>query len=233
MLSWLRQRGHNVTVFEKNDTVGGNILIASRVDPGAIELLRPINTLEELCRKIGVLIKTGVECDPSMVRTEKPDVVVIASGPVAKDVPRGVLMPRDIMMETVEPGRRIAIIGAGGIGLGFAVYLLRKGDYEITVFDEAQKPGRDVNPFYFWQYMALMKKKKVSFMMGTSINSIEGSNVRFTGPSGEGSSEFDTIVMSILHPEDGIWKAIRGVSGRGSIFHWRCKETPAPPQCDP
>ncbi len=201
-----RQRGHNVTVFEKSDAVGGNILIASRVDPGAVELLGPVNTLEELCRKTGVLIKTGVECDPSMLRTDKPDVVVVASGAVAKDVPPGILMPRDIMMETVEPGRRIAIIGAGGIGLGVAVYLLRKGDYEITVIDEAQKPGRDVNPFYLWQYMALMKKKKVSFMMRTSVNLIEGSTVRFTGASGEGSSEFDTVVMSILHPEDGIWK---------------------------
>jgi 2,4-dienoyl-CoA reductase (NADPH2) len=205
-----RHRGHNVTVFEKNETVGGNILIASRVDPGAIELLRTVHTLEELCRKAGVTVKTGVNCDPSMVRNDKPDVVVIASGPAVKEVPQGVLLPRDIMMETVEPGSKIAIIGAGGVGLGVAVYLLRKGDYEITVFDEAQKPGRDVNPFYFWQYMALMKKKKVNFMMRTSITSVGGNSVTFAGPSGEGSSEFDTVVMALMYPEDGIWKESAG-----------------------
>ena len=108
------QRGHEVTLFEKNGMVGGNILIASRVDPGAIELLRPIKTLEELCRKTGVTIKTGIKCDPSMVRLDNPDVVVIASGPVTKEVPQGVLLPRDIMTESMQPGRRIAIIGGGG-----------------------------------------------------------------------------------------------------------------------
>ncbi|MDD4197011.1 MAG: FAD-dependent oxidoreductase [Syntrophorhabdaceae bacterium] len=201
-----RQRGHNVTLFEKNDTVGGNILIASRVDPGAVELLRPIRTLEEMCRKAGVVVKTGVECDPSMIRKDGPDVVVVASGPAARQVPEGVLLPRDVMMENVHPGRRIAIIGACGVGLGVAVYLLGKGDYEISVVDEAQKPGRDVNPFYFWQYMALMKKKKVNFMMRTAIDSIGDRSIRFTGPSGQGSLEVDSVIMSIFYPEDGIWK---------------------------
>jgi 2,4-dienoyl-CoA reductase (NADPH2) len=201
-----RQRGHNVTVFEKNDTVGGNILIASRVDPGAVELLRPVHTLEELCRKTGVLLKTAVACDPSMVRADNPDVVVVASGPAIKRVPPGVALPRDIMLEIIEAGHKVAIVGAGGAGLGVAVYLLRKGDHEITVFDEAPKPGRDVNPFYFWQYMALMRKKKVNFMMRTSIHDVGVGSVTFAGPSGEGSQEFDTVIMAIMHPEDGIWR---------------------------
>lgn len=200
-----QERGHTVTVFEKGDAVGGNILLASRVDPGAVELLRPVNALEELCRKAGVRIKTGVQCDPSMIKKGNPDVVVIASGPVMKKAPAGVASPRDIMMDIVQPGRRVAIIGAGGVGLGIAVYLLRKGDFEVTMLDEAQKPGRDVNPFYFWQYMALMKRKKVNFMMRTSVSSIDSGAVRFISPSGEASSEFDTVIMSVLYPEGGIW----------------------------
>ncbi len=213
-----QQRGHNVTVFEKNETVGGNILIASRVDPGAVELLRPVNTLEELCRKTGVVLKTGVACDPSMVRKDNPDVVVVASGPAVREVPPGVLLPREIMMETIEAGRKVAVIGAGGVGLGVAVYLLRKSDHEITVFDEAPKPGRDVNPFYFWQYMALMKKKKVSFMMRTSVSAISARSVGFSGPSGDGNAEFDTVIMAIMYPEDGAWKQYAGSLAKEVYF---------------
>ena len=213
-----RQKGHDVTIYEKNDMVGGNILIASRVDPGAIELLRPIHTLEELCRKEGVAIRTQVECDPSLVRMDQPDVVVVASGPMAKDVPPGVLSPRDIMTGTVAPGRKVAILGAGGVGLGVAVYLLRAGDHEITVFDHAPKPGRDVNPFYFWQYMALMKKKKVNFMMLTSVDAIDGQSIKFSGAKGEGSLEFDTVVMAVLYPEDGIWKQSAGSLAKEVYF---------------
>ena len=78
------------------------------------------------------------------------------------------------------------------------------------MIDEARKPGRDVNPFYFWQYMALMKKKKVNFMMRTAVNSIADGNIAFTAPSGEGNLEVDSIVMSIFHPENGIWKRSMG-----------------------
>ncbi len=200
------QKGHDVTVFEKDTVVGGNILVASRVDPGAVELMRSVDTLEELCRKAGVAIKTGIECDTQMIRDGNPDVVVIASGPVMKGLSGGILCPRDVMVRNARVGHRVAIVGAGGVGLGVAVYLLRNGEHEITVIDEAQKPGRDVNPFYFWQYMALMKKKKVNFVMCTVVNSMTDGKITFTGPSGTGSLNADSVITSVFYPEDGVWK---------------------------
>jgi hypothetical protein len=51
-----------------------------------------------------------------------------------------------------------------------------------------------------------MKKKKVNFMMLTSVDSIEGPNIQFSGVKGEGTLEFDSVIMAVLYPEDGIWR---------------------------
>lgn len=211
------QKGHEVTIFEKKDRLGGNILIASRVDAGAAELMRPIATLEQLCRKAGVGIRLGATCDPATVGAEAPDVLVVACGPSIKGVSKGILTPHDVMAAGEKVRRRVVIMGAGGVGLGVAVYLLRSGEYEITVIDEAGKPGRDVNPFYFWQYMALMRKRKVNFMMRTVINSVEDGRVRVTGPSGEGVVETDSVITSLMAPEEDIWKNTAG-SLAGEVY---------------
>jgi len=110
-----------------------------------------------------------------------------------------------VMVKDGKIGQRVAIIGGSGVGLGIAVYLLRHGEHEITIIDEAGKPGRDVNPFYFWQYMALMKKKKVNFMKRTRVTAIEGGLVSVLGPSGEGAVEADSIIMSVFYPEEEVW----------------------------
>jgi pyruvate/2-oxoglutarate dehydrogenase complex dihydrolipoamide dehydrogenase (E3) component len=62
-----------------------------------------------------------------MVGREAPDVLVVASGPSIKGASKGVLTPQDVMAAGEKVGRRVVIMGAGGVGLGVAVYLLRSG----------------------------------------------------------------------------------------------------------
>ncbi len=73
-------RGHAVTVWEKNEQPGGAVLLASRVDEGAKELLRPIRYLERACVKAGVELKLGIEATPESVLMQEADTVVIAGG---------------------------------------------------------------------------------------------------------------------------------------------------------
>ena len=48
--------------MKRLNPLGGAVNLASRVDEGAIELLRPIKMLEKECRKYGVAIMTGTMC---------------------------------------------------------------------------------------------------------------------------------------------------------------------------
>ncbi|HEY3277890.1 MAG TPA: FAD-dependent oxidoreductase [Syntrophorhabdaceae bacterium] len=200
------ERGHKVTVFEKNGLLGGAVLLAAKVDEGAAELLRPVRMLEGQCRRHGVDFRLGIECTPQMIAGEGADVVVMAHG--AAPAPLGsamqVLSPEQVMLQGVEPPGRLAIIGGKGVGLGVAVFLLRNGNFEITILEEGSRLGRDVNPFYLWQYVRFMKEKKVRLLTGTRILDITGEGIRITGPSGETTIACEGIVNARQEP-GAVW----------------------------
>jgi len=210
------KRGHRVTLFEKGNELGGAVLLAAKVDEGAQELLRPVNMLEGECRRNGVDIRLASECTPEILAKEGADVVVFANGAgVAKPTflaGRAVLTPEEIMAKGVKPSRRSVIIGGNGVGLGVAVYLLRTGEYELTVVEEGARLGRDVNPFYLWQYVRLLKEKKVTLIAGARILGIEGQRLLVSGPSGQRTIEFDGIISAVQEPS----KAWQPVPGRES-----------------
>lgn len=210
-------RGHSVILVEKADQPGGNIVLASKVDIGAIELLRPVKALETLCRKTGVELRLGSEYTPAMLKEENADILVIATGAKIMVPSQHVLTPHDIIGKGKEPGKRVIIIGGGGIGLGTAVFLLNHGDYRITIIEESKKIGKDVNPFYLWQYMALMKKNRVLFHTQTKVTHIDSNLVHILGPHDEKSIETDSIIMTVFGSER-IWRQETDDFAKGLYF---------------
>jgi 2,4-dienoyl-CoA reductase (NADPH2) len=205
------QRGHEVTLFEKEYHLGGNILLASKVDDGAIELLRPIKTLKVLCDKAGVVFRLGVECTLEVLKETNADAVVIATGPTIKNLSRGMLTPQDIIGEEKKPGQHVVIVGGGGVGLAVAVFLLHHDDYRITIVEQSGKIGKDVNPFYLWQYLGLMKKKKVVFHNQIKACSIEDNLVHISTLLGEQTIETDSVVMALFEPEKTWRESFQGM----------------------
>jgi len=96
-----------VTLYEKNEKTGGAILLASRVDEGAAELMRPIQYLEGACRKAGFELITGFDVTPAHVADWDADIVVIATGANASPLPVGhglpVYTPEDIVGKGIKP----------------------------------------------------------------------------------------------------------------------------------
>jgi len=195
-------KGHNVVVFEKSDHLGGNILLASKVDNGAMELMRPIKTLEKLSQKTGVQFRYGVEFTEVLLKNEKPDVLVIATGAKVREAQNNIFTPDDIIRKEKKIGKHVVIVGGRGVGLGIAVFLLRQGDYQIAITEEDSKLGRDVNPFYLWQYVKLLKERNVVFFTNTKVSGIQDGHVFISGPSGEKTLEADSIVMAVFEPAD-------------------------------
>jgi len=202
------KRGHEVVIFEKDDVPGGNIRLASMVDEGAVELLRPIRTLEAECRRLGIRIRLGEECTPDIIQKGSFDVAVIATGAKVRQYPvigkGSFLTPSDIMAKGHKPGEKVVIIGGSGVGLGVAIFLLRQGDYRITIIEESSKLGRDVNPFYLWQYVRLMKAKKTIFLMKTGVEQI-GKGILYLNGAGVQDIEADSVIVAAMD-EEKKWK---------------------------
>ena len=205
-------KGHKVTVVEKTNQAGGNILLASKVDDGAIELLRPVKTLETLCRKNGVELRLGTEYTPAMLKEENADVLVFATGAKIEVPFKHILTPYNVIGEDKKPGQRVVIIGGNGIGLGTAVFLLHHGSYQITIIEESKKIGRDVNPFYLWQYIGLMKKNKVLFLTQTKVTDIKDGLIHVSGSTGEKTIEADSIIMALFEPEKSWQQETQGIA---------------------
>jgi 2,4-dienoyl-CoA reductase (NADPH2) len=214
-------RGHKVTLWEKSEQPGGAILLASRVDEGAKELLRPIRYLEHACRMAGVELQTNVDATLDALSGQEADAIVIATGasgsipPSISGLP--VLSPEDIIGKGARPTGKVLILGGEGVGLGVAVFLASQGSYDLTIIEEGAKLGRDVNPFYLWGYMRILKEKKATLLRSSRLLAVHGRQARIASARGEQVIEVDAIVAT-QRQSAGSWARAFVGSGREVYF---------------
>ncbi|KNC53477.1 2,4-dienoyl-CoA reductase [Thecamonas trahens ATCC 50062] len=146
------QRGHDVSLFDGADALGGQFNLAKRV-PGKEEFVETIRYYSTMARKHGVRIHLGTRIGGvDDLNAHLPegasrfDDVIVATGikPRVPDIPGLKESPKaaiytDVVSGRVEPGTRVAIIGAGGIGFDTAEYLVH---YDHVV-PQGQEPDPD------------------------------------------------------------------------------------------
>ena len=122
------RRGHKVTLFEATDRIGGQINLACAV-PGKAEFDEMLRYYSGRISDGGVELRLNASPGTDDLRKEAFEAVVVASGvhPRTPDVV-GIDHPMvvsyaDLLAGTRQAGRRVAIIGAGGIGFDVAEYL--------------------------------------------------------------------------------------------------------------
>jgi len=198
------RKGHEVTLWEKEASLGGAALLAARIDEGDDELLRPVKYLEGECLKAGVAIEIERECTEATLAAAGLDAVAIACGAGFAQFPSvSSLNPFEIIAKGKKPGRAALIIGGDGVGLATAVYLLRQGDYNLTIVERSGRLGRDVSPFYLWRYLKLFRERGVALLTKAEATPGPGSTVYISTPKGESVIEVDDIIVAIRQtPED-------------------------------
>ncbi len=114
------QRGHKVTLFDASDKIGGQFNMAKRV-PGKEEFYNTLRYFDRLLETTGVKVKLNTKATPSKLKGF--DEVLIATGVTPRkpaieglDHPK-VLMYTDVLREDAPVGKKVAVVGAGGIGL--------------------------------------------------------------------------------------------------------------------
>jgi len=137
----LAERGHDVDLYEAAAEVGGQLNMA-KVIPGKEEfheMLRYFVRQIEL-KHVRVHLNTRVGADDLIAAAY--DGVIIATGVVPRDPniegqdhPK-VLSYIDVLSKGVPVGKRVAIVGAGGIGFDVAEFLLHDGESSTLHLDE-------------------------------------------------------------------------------------------------
>ncbi|WP_323639912.1 NADPH-dependent 2,4-dienoyl-CoA reductase [Pectobacterium polonicum] len=120
-------RGHQVTLFEASSYIGGQFNIAKQI-PGKAEFYETLRYYRRQLELLGVTLRLSTQATATDLLGF--DDVILASGIVPRtpaitgiDHP-SVLSYLDVLRDKKPVGKRVAIIGAGGIGFDTAHYLL-------------------------------------------------------------------------------------------------------------
>ncbi len=124
------ERGHDVTLFEAADQIGGQFLLARHI-PGKEEFNETLRYYRNRADAFGVTVKLNTRADVAMLAGF--DEVVMATGvkPRVPDIAGvdhpSVMTYEELLSGAREPGRRVAVVGAGGVGVDVAVHLVERG----------------------------------------------------------------------------------------------------------
>ena len=133
------QRGHNVTLFDMADNIGGQLNMAKQV-PGKEEFFGLVEYYARMLDVYGVDVRLGQRVEANSLSGF--DEVVVATGVTPRD-PQikgqdgpNVVSYIDVLRYKVQVGKRVAIIGAGGIGFDVAEYLVQIGESPTVNLEE-------------------------------------------------------------------------------------------------
>jgi 2,4-dienoyl-CoA reductase (NADPH2) len=208
------EKGHKVTVTEKSNRVGGQAATASHGPHGDEEFMRLVNYLKNYCDKGKVTFELGKEVTAEDIKNSDADYIIAATGAVPKsDLPGAdrAVSCLEVMDDKVKPGKRVVILGSGGVAISTALFLIEKGGYEISLVHAGKKPGADVNPSYIWRYMKKLKEGSVNQVPFAKPKEITGKGVLVETAEGEKLLEADTVILADMQAVNDLSKAKEGI----------------------
>ncbi len=135
------ERGHDVTLFEASDAIGGQFRMAAEV-PGKEDFRETIRYFERRIARTGVQLKLGTRVERGALDAGF-DAIVVATGVVPRrpnfegiDHPK-VLSYVEVLRDKKPVGKKVALIGAGGIGVDVAEFLLDDAGQTIEHYQRA------------------------------------------------------------------------------------------------
>ncbi|OYU14062.1 MAG: NADPH-dependent 2,4-dienoyl-CoA reductase [Alphaproteobacteria bacterium PA4] len=135
-------RGHHVTLFDAASEIGGQFNLAKRI-PGKEEFYETLRYYGRMIEKLGIDLRLGTRANVASLQAGGFDRVIVATG-IAPRVPdvAGIDHPKavsyvDVITGKAAVGKRVAIMGAGGIGFDVAELITHAGTsaaMDINVF---------------------------------------------------------------------------------------------------
>jgi len=209
-------RGHKVTLYERSDKLGGKMRIAS-VPPRKEVLLEIIDYLERQLNKLPVTLKMKEQFSARMTEEINPDAIIIATGaqsyfPDIKGIKEsGILTVEEVLLEKVDVGNKVVIVGGGGIGAEVADYLSEKGK-QVTIIEMKEGIALDLPDQLQYHLNLRLSQKNVKILASTKVVGFQPGSITVEDTWGIRSLEgFDSIVIALggAISDDEITKELR------------------------
>ena len=210
------QRGHKVTLFEKDAKLGGQLNIAA-LPPFKGDIFPWKNYLVNQVKKAGVAVKLNTDVTAEIVIKGNPDAIVIATGgtPAMPDIPgidkSNVVTAQDVLSGKTKAGQNVVIIGGGMVGCETGRYLAEQGK-KVTIIEVLGRMASDMFPMVRRRLMDGLRSKKVTLLASATCEEIREGSVLVT--TAEGKKETipaDTVIIAVGYKaNERLYKALEG-----------------------
>ncbi len=211
------QRGHEVTLYEKKESLGGLLRLAciAPFKEGINEFCR---YLIHSLRKTNTKVITGKAFSSEEILSQNPDVVIIAIGSKSY-IPNitGIEQPfvYDVRAvyekSSIDFGKDIVILGGGDIGCETADHLSSQSK-NVTIVEMCDEPLRRMKEIPKEELLKRLKEKGVTILTNTRVIGIEKGKVIIESKDGAKKElKADSVIFAVGSiPENALFDSLRG-----------------------
>ncbi len=215
-------RGHEVTLYEAQVRLGGRFLLAA-IPPKKQVLKEFIDYLANQLGKLSLKIVLGKSFDPAQFENERPDAVIIATGakpffPKIDGIQESdAISVEEALSDPIRLGKKILVIGGGGIGAEVADYLSENGK-EVTLIEMREGIALDLVGHLQHFLNLRLRGKGVQILTSTKAIRFEKKALWVEDSQGTKKLEgFNNIVMALGSiPNDEL---VGSIKDKVSEFH--------------
>jgi pyruvate/2-oxoglutarate dehydrogenase complex dihydrolipoamide dehydrogenase (E3) component len=194
------KRGHDVTLVEKSDRLGGVLLCEENV-PFKIHLHEYIENQIRRVGEAGIKVLLNTALTPEQAEEMKPDVIIAAIGsdPVKPPIPGidgdNVIFAQYAYTHPEELDGRTVILGGGLVGLELGIYLKNMGK-DVCVIEMADKLNCGDNSVHEMGVLAEIKRNGLETHTSTRAVKIDNAGVTCNYSGAEVFFHADHVVVA-------------------------------------
>ena len=200
-------RGHEVTLAEKENHLGGQFHLAS-LPEGKGEIKVYLDYLSGQLKKLGVKIQLNQEISPENMKEMKADAVILATGgfPLVPPIPgidrENVMTAGQALANPEKAGKKVVIVGGGSVGAETAAFLLdRKKD--VTLIEMLPEIAGDSEMVNRKVLLRSLGEKGVKIQVLSKATAVLSEGVEVEFDSRREILAADTIVLAVgTQPDD-------------------------------
>jgi 2,4-dienoyl-CoA reductase (NADPH2) len=218
-------RGHEVTLCEESDRLGGQGLLAG-VPPGREEWGEMVRYLSRQLDNKGVRVRLGTAVTPVLVAELRPDALVVATGarqltpPIDGIDAATVVNAWDVLTGVARTGDTVVVVGGGAVGIETATFLAEEGR-DVTVLEMLDRCGTDIGQSSRWVILKDAAAAGVKIIESCLVSKIIDGGVVADTRGEQRTFAADSVVIAAgSRPEDGLWRMLADSGAlEGMEFH--------------